>query len=92
MYIQLNPLDCCGKSSLSPSQRNPQSSIVTQLKQIIRRFVEAAERDVEGLTVHVTLQSAHMWPTEKVIHVCKLQQIVTESFFLFGHDYNCITL
>ena len=56
-----HPLDCHPKSSLFPSQRNPQSSSIKQLEQIIHRLVQTTKRDGEGLIFHVTSQSAHIW-------------------------------
>ena len=50
-----HPLDC------HPSQRNPQSSSIKQLEQIIHRLVQTTKRDGEGLIFHVTSQSAHIW-------------------------------
>lgn len=37
----------------------------------------ATERHGGGLTFHVTLQSAHIWPMKDEIDTCKLLQIVT---------------
>ena len=36
--LKSRPLDCHGKSDLSPSQQNPQSSSIELLKKIIHRL------------------------------------------------------
>ena len=76
------------KSDPSPSQRNPQSSSIKLLKQIIHRLVKETERDREGLIFRVTLQSAHIWQIKQVINSCKLLQIVTQSPFKLNIFFN----
>ena len=69
-----HPLACHRQSNASPSQRNPQSSIINRLQACIGN-----ERNREGLVFCVMLLSARIRPIKEVINTCELLQIVTQS-------------
>ena len=62
----------CVTVAESPSQRNPQSSSIKQLKQIVHELAETTERDGDG---HVTVGSNST--NKKEINTHKSPQIVT---------------
>ena len=64
-YIRQHLLDYCRKSKSSPSQRNPQSSSIKEINQIVHRLVLHNQERQRGLIFHIMLQSPHVWLLKK---------------------------
>lgn len=65
------------KSDPSPAPRNPQSSSIKQLKEIVHRLIQATERDREGLFFLVTVKSAYIWPINEWWYPFEGQKMIT---------------
>lgn len=78
--MKSNPLDCRGKSSISTSQRNSQSSSVKQLKYMSISLYRQLRK-----TEKVIHFNPFTYGQLKVINTCKLLQVVTKSCFKAPH-------
>lgn len=69
---------CIQSHHLDSFHRHPQSCSIKQLQHIIYRLVKTTERDRECLIFLFMIQSAHICPVQRVIHV-NCQKTVTWS-------------
>lgn len=60
-------------------EKNPQSSLIKQLKIIVHRFERAADRHGECLIFPRDITKHSHTSNKKVIHMCQLLQIVRNS-------------